>query len=262
MELPTERRKIKSVNPHVLLIYSPPKYGKTTIVGKLKDTLIIETEPYGADYIEGLIAEVNQPKDFNELLDKIEKANKDKGGFVYQRIVIDTVTKLDEWSEITGTYKYMNKNQGKKFNLKFPTDPKKGKFNHLDPKFETVHEIPNGFGYKHSREEMMNWYDRISILAPEIILLAHIKDKFIESKNGDTVETRDINLTGKVKTIFSTRVDGIGYFHRKGNEGYLSFETKENLVCGGRCNHLEGDILISKKLEDGTIETYWNKIYK
>jgi len=260
MELPTIRREVKSINPHVLLIYSPPKSGKTTIVGQLEDTLIIETEPYGADYIEGMIAEVNKPSELNALFTSIEEANAKKGGFVYKRIVIDTITKLDEWSEIVGTYKYMNKAQGKKFNQKTPTSTER--FTHLDPEFETVHELANGFGYKHSREAMTDWYDRICLLAPEIILIAHIKDKFVESKSGDTVETRDINLTGKVKTIFSSRVDGIAYFHRKGDEGIMSFNGKENLVCGGRCKHLTGDIILSKKLENGDIETYWNKIYK
>jgi len=261
MELPSVRREVKSINPHMLLIYSPPKMGKTTIVGKLEDCLIIETEPFGANYIEGLIVEVNKPSEFNAVLDAIEAKNKEIGGYTYRRIVVDTITKLDEWSEISGTYRYMRKPQGKKFNLKDEKKPSEGIYNHLDPEFETVHELGQGFGYKYSREEMTDWYDRLSLLAPEIILIAHIKDKFVESKTGDTVETRDINLTGKVKSIFSSRVDGIGYFHRVGDKGILSFNPKENLICGARCSHLNGDIIISEKQEDGQIKTYWERIY-
>ena len=260
MELPTTKRGVKSVNPHTLLIYSAPKVGKTTILGGLENTLIIELEPHGADYIEGMIVEVNKPSEFNAILDSIAKANAEKGGYIYQRIAIDTISKLDEWSEITGTYRYMNKPQGIAFNR--VKSIKNGEIiPHTSPLFESVHEIPNGFGYKHSREEMTNWYDRLAMLAPEIILVAHIKDKLVESKTGDTVETRDINLTGKVKSIFSSRVDGIGYLHRKDNKGILSFNPKDNLVCGGRCKHLTGDIEISEKLEDGTIKTYWDRIY-
>lgn len=262
VELPTEKRGIKSINPHVLMIYSPPKVGKTTLLGGLDDCLIIETEPFGANYISGKIIEVNKPKEFNDVLTAIEESNKKLGGYTYKRIAVDTITKLDEWSEISGTYRYMEKSQGKKFNLKNPLNPNNGKFTHLDKEFETVHELPNGFGYKYSREEMLDWYDRLSLLAPEIILIAHIKDKMVESKTGDTVETRDINLTGKVKSIFSSRVDGIGYLHRKDNQGILSFNPKDNLVCGGRCAHLNGDIVISEKLENGEIKTYWDRIYK
>lgn len=257
MELPTKRRKVKATNPHVLLIYSTPKAGKTTIIGGLEDTLIIETEPFGADYIEGMVVEATGPARFNKILKAIEAKNIELGEFAYKRIVIDTVTKLDEWSEISGTYRYMKKPQGKKFNVISGE-----KINHLDSRFETVHEIPQGYGYKHSREEMTGWYDKLTELAPEVILLAHVKDKFIESKSGDTVETKDINLTGKVKSIFSSRVDGIGYFYRKDDVGILSFKTSENLVCGGRCSHLTGDIIISEKQKDGSIKTFWDKIYK
>lgn len=262
MMLPTEIRQPKAINPHVLLIYSAPKVGKTTILGGLDDCLIIETEPFGANYISGKIVEVNKPSEFNELLTAIEENNKKINGYTYQRIAVDTITKLDEWSEITGTYRYMNKAQGKKFNLKDTSSPAKGRYSYTDSQFETVHELANGFGYKYSREEMTDWYDRLSLLAPEIILIAHIKDKLVESKSGDSVETRDINLTGKVKSIFSSRVDGIGYMYRKDNQGILSFNPKDNLVCGGRCNHLTGDIVISEKLDNGTVKTYWDKIYK
>ena len=262
MELPTSKREVQSINPHMLLIYSAPKIGKTTILGGLEDTLIIETEAFGANYINGMIVEATKPSEFNAILDAIEKKNTEVGGYAYKRIAVDTITKLDEWSEISGTYRYMRKPQGKKFNLKDSGKPSSGAFNHLEEEFETVHEIPNGYGYRYSRAEMVSWYDRLSLLAPEIIIVAHIKDKFVESKSGDTVETRDINLTGKVKSIFSSRVDGIGYLYRRDNQGILSFNPKDNLICGGRCKHLTGDIIISEKQDNGDIKTFWEKIYK
>jgi len=262
MELPTSKRPVQSVNPHMLLIYSPPKVGKTTILGGLEDCLIIETEPFGANYISGMVVEANKPSEFNNILEAVEKKNAEVGGFAYQRIAVDTITKLDEWSEVSGTYRYMEKPQGKKLNLKVPGKLAGERYSHKDKEFETVHEIPNGYGYRYSREEMIEWYDRLSLLAPEVILVAHIKDKMVESKTGDTVETRDINLTGKVKSIFASRVDGIGYLRREGDKGILSFNPKENLVCGGRCKHLDGDITISEKQEDGEVKTFWENIYK
>lgn len=93
--LPTESREPKAVNPHVLLIYSAPKIGKTTILGGLDDCLIIETEPFGANYINGKIVEVNKPSEFNAVLDAIEAKNRELGKFAYQRIAVDTITKLD-----------------------------------------------------------------------------------------------------------------------------------------------------------------------
>lgn len=261
MELTTEIRKQKFTNPRMHLIYSVPKAGKSTIVSHLKDHLILELEPGGADYVEGRIQEINRPSEFNQVLDLIEKSETK----VCEYLVIDTCTKLDEWSEIVGTYMYMKKPQGKKFN-KEKGDENGTIIYHTDERFETVHDLPNGYGYKHSREVMSNWYDRLlNLIALDkvtyVILLAHVKDKMIETRNGDTVESIDINLTGKVKSIYSSRVDAIGHFYREKGKGYLSYDNEYKVVCGGRCKHLDGSILVSEKMEDKSIKTYWENIY-
>lgn len=95
MILPTEKRGVEAVNPHVLLIYGAPKVGKTSILEGLDSTLIIELEPNGASYISGMIVQANRPKEFNEILNAIEESNRKLGGYTYQRIAIDTITKMD-----------------------------------------------------------------------------------------------------------------------------------------------------------------------
>ncbi len=261
MELVKKARKPKHTNPLIQIIYSVPKAGKTTIVSGLEDHLIAELEPGGANYITARVQDINKINDFNEFL-KLIKKSEDK---VATYLIIDTVTKLDEWSELAGTYNYMVKPQGKKFNRDF-SNGKATVITHLDKRFETVHEIPNGYGFRHSREVMMNWYDSLTELIAlgkinYVILLAHVKDKFIESKNGDTVEHIEINLTGKVKSIFSSRVDAIGHLKREDDKCYITYGGDDKIVSGGRCPHLTGQILISEKV-DGKIKTYWDKIYK
>lgn len=252
MELPTKKREAKAVNPNTLLIYAPPKVGKTTIAAQLENSLILELERNGADFVSGCILDIEKPSEFEKALEEIEKAGKP-----YDYLIIDTLTKLDEWSEIMGTYNYMNKSQGKKFNR----DEKGQVIYHTDSRFESVHELGNGAGYQHSRNQMMEWYDKIVPLAKHVIFIAHIKDKFVESKTGDTVEASEINLTGKVKSIITSRVDAVGYLRRKGKQAFLSFDNEYKTISGGRCKHLQGEILISEKLEDGTIKTYWENIY-
>lgn len=258
MEIPNTPREPKNKNPNVMLIYSVPKAGKTTIVSQLSNSLLLELEPGGADYISGRIMEINNPKEMEETFQLLEKSP----SLVADYLIIDTISKWDEQSEIVGTYKYMNKPQGKKFNR----DEKDQPIRHTDPRFETVHELPNGNGYQHSRTVMTDWYDRILNLIPtgkvkHIILLAHIRDKQIETKRGDIVDAIDINLTGKVKSIYASRVDAVGFFYRKDKQGILNFNNDYKVVCGGRCAHLDGEIVISEKLENGTIKTYWDKIY-
>lgn len=258
MEIPNTPREPKNKNPNVMLIYSVPKAGKTTVTSRLSDSLFLELEPGGADYVTGRVMDVNNPKEFEEALQLLEKSTEK----VCEYLIVDTVTKMDEWSEIVGTYKYMNKPQGKKFNR----DDKDQAIRHTDPRFETVHELGQGYGYQHSRTVMTDWYDRILNLIPTgkvkyIILVAHVKDKLVETRKGDVVDTIDINLTGKVKSIYASRVDAVGFFYRKDKQGILNFNNDYKVVCGGRCAHLDGEIVISEKLEDGTIKTYWDKIY-
>ena len=65
MALLKKKRKPLSVNPGILLIYGPPKIGKTTMLSKLKECLIVDTES-GSNMIEGYIENVNTRE---ELLD-------------------------------------------------------------------------------------------------------------------------------------------------------------------------------------------------
>ena len=255
MELPNNVRKPIAMNPGTLLIYAPPKTGKTTIVAQLKNSLLLELESRGADYVEGCILDIEKPSDFDAALEAIEKAGKP-----YDYVIIDTLTKLDEWSEIVGTYNYMQKSQGKAFNREG------GKSTgdmiiHTDKRFETVHELGQGFGYQHSRNQMMEWFKKASTVAKHVIFIAHIKDKLVESKSGDAVETSDINLTGKVKGMVSAKVDAIAYLQRVDKQCFLNFDNEYKVVSGGRCNHLQGKILISEKQENGSIKTFWDSVY-
>jgi len=259
--LVTEERKPKFTNPRVQIIYSVPKAGKTSIISHLKNHLILELEPGGADYVSGRVQEIHKAFEFNETLEAI----KNSPTKVCEYLIIDTITKLDEWSEIVGTYNYMNKPQGKKFNRVGEIETG-AKISHTDVRFETVHALGQGYGYQHSRSVMTEWYDKfLELIALDkvtyIILLAHVKDKLIESRNGDSVETIDINLTGKVKSIFASRVDAIGHFYREDGKGYISYNNEYKVVCGGRCPHLDGSILISEKQPDKSIKTYWDNIY-
>ncbi len=248
------KRAPVSVVPNTMLLYGSPKSGKTSITAQLPNSLLVELEPGGADFVEANVIQANNPPEFEKICKAIIEA-----GCPYDYVIYDTITKLDEYSEIVGTYNYMGKSMGSRFNLKPGTTER---YKMGDPKFETVHEMPNGNGYKFSREQMDKWYDLMAKTAKHVILIAHIKDKFIEAKkSGDTVEANDINLTGKVKTNYCSRVDAVGHFFRRGNEGIINFNNENSIACGGRCSHLDGEVVISQKNEDKSITTYWDKIY-
>ena len=144
MELVQEIRKPLMQSPVIQILYGSPKSGKTTIISQLKNHLILELEPGGANYISGRIQQINKPSEFNEVLDLIMKSET----LVADYLIIDTITKLDEWSEIVGTYAYMSKSQGQSFNKVGLL--KTGKMiMHNEKEYDTIHTLPNGFGYQH-----------------------------------------------------------------------------------------------------------------
>lgn len=260
--LPEQIIKATHKNPRTTLIFSKPKQGKTTILSGLPELLLIDTEK-GSDFIDGYKVQVENFKDLRELAGMIYTKGYDTETKIYtppyKYIAIDTLTRIDEWSEIEGTFKYMDKPQGKSFNR---VNNVKGGTKILDPnhpEFETVHEIGQGFGYRYSRETVINFFQSFNTLAPHIIYICHVKDKFMgTSASGAEILTKEINLTGKLKDIIASKVDTIAYGYREKNQFILNFSDDT----GSRSPHLSGKtIVISEKKEDGTIDFYWDKIF-
>lgn len=81
-------------------------------------------------------------------------------------------------------------------------------------------------------------------------------------KNGVEVNSIELDLTGKIKRIHSSKADAIGYLYRKGKQNILSFKTTDDIACGARCAHLrDQEFVVSELKEDGTISVDWSKIY-
>lgn len=235
-----------------LLLYGLPKTGKSTILADLTlkepNSLIISTDPKGYHFLKARVKQVDDYKSFNATLAELSKLEKP-----LKYLVIDTVTQLDIWSEIVGTYMYMKSVQGKSFNRDAKGEP----ILYGQDGFTSVYNLANGAGYQYSREVMMDWFRKFQAIAERIILVAHVKDKRVESKLQDIVDVADINLTGKVKSIWSSVVDGIGFVYRDKEECYISFEAKQDVIAGCRLKRLSNqNIMISD-----TNGVNWKQIY-
>lgn len=254
MELPTDITPVKQVDPVTLVVYGEPKQGKSAICAELTkqtNAVVLSLEPNGYDYLSARKIDIDGPKKLNEFITTMKEK-----GQVYDIIIVDTVTKLDEWSEIIGTYNYMRTTQGKKFNL-----GKDGKqITHDNPDWESVHTLGNGAGYRWSREWFLDTIETLSTLAPKLLLVAHIKDKYVGQVGDDYITATEVDLTGKLKRILPSRVSGIAKFVREKNLGYLSFESNDGSVAGCRAEHLTGKILISEKTDAG-LSVKWDSIY-
>lgn len=262
MELPTKITKKTAVNPITAIVYGPPKIGKTTIFSKFTTeftkegkSLLVSLEHNGASYNDAVKVNISNPKELRELL--VEIIDKK----LYDYVIFDTLTKIDEWSEIGGTFNYMKKPQGIKFNRR--NDGTYAKY--TDKDFETVHDIPQGYGYKHSREWFLELFEMMCSCANKGVLFScHIKDKFVGTANANDefITTKELNLTGKLANIIPSRVDAVGKLTRDAkNNVFVNFESNNDLlISGGRCKHLQGEILLSEMIDDNVV-THWDKIY-
>ena len=222
IKLPTEKVKASRKSPKNMVIYGPPKIGKTTALSQLDDCLIIDLED-GSDMVDALKVQVNSLSELAELGKAIMKE-----GRPYKYIAIDTITKLEEWCEEDAKKIYMATPMGKNFEQKNPG--------------ASVLSLPNGAGYLYLRIAYKKWIDRLNKLADHIILVGHLKDKMLEKK-GKEVASKDLDLTGKIKSITCANADAIGYIYREDDETMVSFNSMDDVTAGSRCDHLKGETM-------------------
>ena len=122
--------------------------------------------------------------------------------------------------------------------------------------------LKEGGGYKWTREWFMQQIEIFKQIAPHRIFAAHVSDKLIRDSQKDEVMGSEISLTGKLKTIFASKVTSLAKLIADGDKRYLNFEVmNDSIIAGSRNPKLTGKILISEKDKNGNIITHWDKIY-
>lgn len=250
-ELPTEKTKASRVNPKSIILFSNPKSGKTTAVSALDNNLILDLEN-GAEFLDSMKINVLQlSKEHNkspltvlkEVIGKIAESNKAKGNYTYKYITIDTVTALEDISLELANKLYRNTPMGR---------------NWIG---DDVTKLPNGAGYQYLREAMDIILNEIQQLCDTLIILGHLKGKFIE-KEGKEMEARGLALTGKIASILCSQVDAIGYVYRDENKTLVNFAPSESLVVGSRPEHLKNKtITLIESDDNGKLKIDWSKIF-
>jgi len=242
--LPKTIIKVEHTNPRRLFIFSQPKVGKTALAATLKNNLIIDLEE-GTDFVDALKIKAKSIEDLRKIAEELEKENSKlgQGKYVYDYITIDTATALQDIARGLALDLYKDTPMGKNF------------------KGDDVLKLPQGGGYYYLREAFEKIYKAFDRKAKGLILLGHVKSASV-AKEGKELMAKDIDLTGKIKSITAADMDAIGYLYRKGNQNILSFKTsEEDLATGARPEHLRNkEIIISEMTEKGFI-THWDKIF-
>jgi|SRR6478736_7584155 len=256
----------ENLPPKDFIVLSIPKMGKGSIFGDFTtkyNALVFGLEKGGYEYIPARKIEIHSSDEttqweaFQNYI-KYRKALLEQKG-KYDYLIIDGLADLDELSVIGGTLAYMDTVIGKSFNRS-----KDGqKIPYGEPDWKPVTSLPDGNGYQHTRKWFLEQIDIFKQIAPYRLYAAHVADKTIKDNGKEEITTGEIALTGQLKRIFASKVTALAKLIADGDDRYLNFEVaNESIIAGSRAPQLEGKILISKKLKDGKIETYWDSIYK
>ncbi len=208
MALKKVKRKVISDNPKTMLLYGAPKVGKTTMLSKLDDCLIIDTEQ-GANMVEGYIESVNNR---DELIAILKEA---KEGHDYKYVAIDTIDKVADWAD---------KSVCQEENV------------------SAVQDLAFGKGFAMSRDKVLNTIKILRQIFPHVILIGHRKWAQAVVDGKAMVQPESLDLTGKLKNMIMADCDAIGYVFRDEEKGELmvSFKANEALEAGSRSPHLRG----------------------
>lgn len=241
--LPTQKIPAISTNPKFLILYGRPKAGKTSCLAQLDNNLIIDLEG-GSEFIDAMAVQARSVKDLGEIAQAIRAKNNEVGHNFYKHITIDNATRLEEICLSYAKQLYMITPMGKNY------------------KGDDIRTLPNGSGYMYLRQAIRNVIDMFRKVCDEFILVGHVKDVQIE-QDGQELSQMALDLVGKLGAIICGEADAVGYIYRKKNETHISFKGGDGTIKEARAPHLRGqDIIIATGNEDGTLTTYWNRIYK
>lgn len=228
--LPKQPLPPTTTDPRILVLYGPPKVGKTTALSQLPGCLIVDLED-GTDFISGLKVKAHNMSELEAIAQALRNPPKQ-----YPYIAVDTISAMEDWAEIRGTDRYKHNPTGKNFTG------------------TSILELPHGHGYLWLRLAYKELLDLFSGTTTRLILICHVRDKYLD-KGGVEVAVKDLELTGKIRNITASKADAIGYMYRHiqkdGGALRVSFQTFEHVSCGARPTHLSGQDFVFD----------WKKIY-
>lgn len=230
-------------SPRRLLLYGVPKVGKTTFAAALPNNLILDFEG-GTAYINALKMNIGSVAAIEALCVQLRAEGlklhaAGKSPYLYDYITIDTGDALEDMCDVSALEKYKN---SKLCSVEQKTS------------LRSVTDLAHGLGYGMLRAEFVRVVNLIAMYTKRVIIITHVKDKFISEKEGISSTVKDISLSGKLSTIVCSNMDAIGYLYRNSLDQklYMSFQSKDaNATMGSRCQHLTG--LVG--------EADWSKIY-
>lgn len=260
MILPTQVIKAESKNPNVLVLPSHMGTGKTTAVACLPNCLLIDFEGGSKTMdamrvdIQAIAAKENKHPGviLKEVWDSIKEANKAKGDYVYDYIVYDGITAMEDIVMDKATNAFKKSVIGKGM------IEKGAKIRNVTT------DVPQA-GWLWFFNAFKEVYNNSKGLCRNCtIFLAHTKQGSL-TKKGQEIAVRDINLTGKAKIELLRDASDCGYMYRSDdNTVMISFKTgQDDITVKSRSRHLANQEFELSVLDPATnkLTVNWHKVF-
>jgi len=200
-----------------LLVFGPPKGGKTSFGAQFERSLLLDCEDNGAKYVRCRKLDI---KGLEGLRDAYMALREDKE---YSTVVIDTLDAVAHWIEAEIC---------KEMGLRSILDSKKGE--------------KHGSQWGAYVNRVLGFLEAWKSLGKRVIFLAHTKKAEITG-DGLVINPKTIALYGQAAQRVLGTVDNIGHlFAREGGEGtkrMLSFRPGEHVEAGARHPKLANQLI-------------------
>lgn len=192
-----------------MIVFGPPKVGKTTFAASFPNSLVVECEPGGAKYVKGRILNVKNLAELREAW-AIVKANP---GYC-ETVVIDSIDQVAAWIEAEIC---------QEMGLKNILDSKKGE--------------KHGAQWGEYLDRILSLLSAWKMLGKRVVYLAHVKKAEMDG-NALVINPKTINLYGQTAARVISIVENIGHMYARedsnGVSRILSFAPGVAIEAGAR----------------------------
>jgi hypothetical protein len=267
--------------PTLMVLASQPGVGKSTLIKGLNKkvgkkeykSLHIDLQG-GAQHIGGYVMDVQEYAlkekiSLAQALVKIIKFIKEenaKGTYLYDFVTIDPLTSLKPVVEALGT-RYYNESVIGKAAAKKAAEEKYGKTATAEQIKQFVSKNvlddlgQNGWSFLQKAWNNL-FADLRSLAGICTIFVAHTKYNTLKKGNMDEIQIKEINFwPSLLLELVGEATDSCVLYRTQDNEVMASFKLVADQQ-HFKSRYFDGqDIILSKKLKDNTIETYWENIF-